>query len=507
VQADNLMENMRRKMKKQVCLTILLLYCGLISQAVNPVIVKKLTFEQAREITWQNSHLLKQVAYLQLQKDQERRAAKGLYYPTVGIMANAMVMSDPIHLDLSSVRDAITPLYKTLGNYGKFGMTGVSDEVATQIIRQKLIAGLTEIEGGQWDQVIQKKEFGFVAATVQWPIYAGGKIRAANKAASVYQQESSEITRQRQGELMSELAERYYGLCFARQVVLVRQDVYKGLQQHLDDAIKLEKEGMISNADVLHAKVYHAQASRELSKALKQTDIGNQALNGTMAIGDSTIIETLSNLFYLDSIEPESYFVALSMLKSPLLSQIESKKQLAKQAYKAERSNFFPAIALHGTYDIVNKDLSAYMPDWEVGIGLKWTIFDGVSMFAKTKASLLKTKEAEEYSLKAQTDVASMINKLYNELGMYHDQLAELTTARQFAEEFLRASEIEFHQEMTNSTQVIDASLALAQIKTERLQAMYNYDITLAKLLEYAGIPADFSAYSMRPDIKTESYQ
>ena len=64
----------------------------------------------------------------------------------------------------------------------------------------------------------------------------------------------------------------------------------------------------------------------------------------------------------------------------------------------------------------------------------------------------------------------------------------------------------EFHQEMTNSTQVIDARLALAQVKTERLQAMYNYDVTLAKLLEYSGIPADFSSYAMRAGVKTESY-
>ena len=65
---------------------------------------------------------------------------------------------------------------------------------------------------------------------------------------------------------------------------------------------------------------------------------------------------------------------------------------------------------------------------------------------------------------------------------------------------------MEFHQEMTNSTQVIDARLALAKIKTERLQAMYSYDVTLAKLLEFSGISADFSAYSKREETKTESY-
>ncbi|MEI7660660.1 MAG: TolC family protein [Bacteroidota bacterium] len=495
-------------MKRIPALACLLLLPALWTRAAGPEPVKKITFDQAREITWQNSHVLKQAGYLQLQKDQERNVAKGLYYPTVGIMASAMIMSDPITLDLTPVRDAITPLYKTLGTYGKFGsIQGVPDEMATQLIRQKMLAGMNEIEGEQWNQVIQKKEFAVVAATMQWPIYAGGKIRAANKAASIGQKESLEITRQKQGELMSELAERYYGLSLARQVVIVRQEVFKGLEQHLDDAVKLEKEGMISNADVLHARVYHAQASRELKKAIQQTEIVNQALSATMAIGDSTRIETISSLFYLDSIEPQSYFTGFAREKNPLLNQIESKKKLANQAVKAERADLLPAIAFQGTYDIVNKDLSAYLPDWEAGIGLKWTIFDGVSRYAKIKAAKLKTREAEEYSLRAQADVAVMINKLYHELTMYHQQLEELATARRFAEEYLRASEIQFHQEMVNSTQVIDASLALAQIKTERLQVMYNYDTTLARLLEYAGIPADFTSYSTRNSVKTESYQ
>ena len=476
--------------------------------AANPVLVQKLTFDQAREIAWQNSHVLKQVGYLQLQKDQERKAAMGLYYPTIGITANAMVMSDPITLDLTPVRDAITPLYQTLGNYGKFGnIPGVSDEVATQLIRQKLLAGMNEIQGQDWNQVIQKQSFGMVAANLSWPLYAGGKIRAANKAASINQHEVLEITRQRQGELQSELAERYYGLCLARQVQTVRQEVYLGLQQHLADAIKLEKEGMISYADVLHAKVYNAQASRELTKAMQQTAMVNQALNGTMAIGDSTRIETLSNLFYLDSIEPERYFTDLSGSKNPLINQIESKKQLSIQSYKAERADFFPSVAFQGTYDIINKDLSPYLPEWEVGIGLKWTLFNGVTRYSKLKAATMRTKQAEEYGLKAKTDVATAINKLYHELIMYHDQLTELGIARQFAEEYLRARETEFHQELSNSSQVVDARLALAQIKTERLQTMYNYDVTLAKLLEFAGVPADFSSYSTRSDAKTERYQ
>ena len=88
---------------------------------------------------------------------------------------------------------------------------------------------------------------------------------------------------------------------------------------------------------------------------------------------------------------------------------------------------------------------------------------------------------------------------------MFVEQLVELQTAMQFAEEYLRAREKEFAQEMSNSTQVIDARLALSQVRTERLEAMYYYDLTLAKLLEYSGIPAEFPSYASRKNAKSES--
>jgi outer membrane protein TolC len=495
---------MKMKTKSRILLLMVLLCLqGFTARAERPAALWQLSFGQALDFTYQNSHVLKEVYYLQKQKDQERLAAKGLYFPTIGVTASAMKMSDPLELDLNPLKDAITPLYKTLGSYGKFGdVPGLTDDMATQVMRQKLNAGLSQIQNEDWTQVIQKQQFAVVAATLQWPVFTGGKILIANKSAEILKKDVQDVSRQKEGELMSELVERYYGLCLASSIVKVRTEVNAGMNKHLEDARELESQGIISNADLLQAKVYSAQAGRELSKAIRNSSIVNQALLNTMAIGDSSLIEPVSALFYLDSIEPQSYFTNMAQSSNPLLKQVETKKLLAEQKYKAERAEFFPSVALQGTYDIVNKDLSNYLPDWEVGIGLKWTIFDGVTRIGKVKAAYMQTRQVEEYGKKARADISTTINKLYNELNMYHEQLEELETASRYAEEYLRTREKEFHEEISNSTQVIDARLALAQVQTERLEAMYNYDLTLAQLLQYSGIPNDFPSYAQRTSVK-----
>jgi outer membrane protein TolC len=478
-----------------------------------------ITFDQALEITNQNNHVLKQSQLNLEEKNQASKALKGLYLPQIGLTANYSRLSDDITLDMTSVRDAITPLYSTLATYGSFSgipnpdpntnqqVPYLPDDVSTNIIRGKLNEGLNKVEEADWNPVIQKKEFGVVASTLNWPLYAGGKIRAANKVADIEKNEATEQLNQKKGEIITELAERYYGLCLAIQVNEVRRDVYFGIGKHLSDAEKMQKEGLINNADLLHAQLYNSQADRELKKSKRNIEIINQSLMNTLSLENNTLIAPASELFYLDTIEEENYFLTQAKENSPLLKQIESKQLLAEQNCKVQQAEFLPAIALQGVYDIANKDLSPYTPDWMVGVGLKWTIFDGASTFHKTKSAKFKYNQVLEIKEKSQSDIQTIIHKYYQELNMYKEQLDELEKANVFAEEYLRVSEKTFHEEMTNETSVVDAHLALAQVSIERLQAMYNYDVTLAKLFQFSGIPEDFSKCYNRSGIKTESYK
>jgi len=477
-----------------------------------------MTFDQALEIAKQNSHIIKQTQYLQEEKIQLSKASKGLYLPKIGITASYMMLSDDLTLDLTPVRDAITPLYSALGNYGVFSgvpnpdpatnqqMPVLPDNLSTQVVRNNLQQGLATIQSSEWDRMIQKKQFGTVAATMLWPLYTGGKIQAANRAAHIEQQEAGEVMKQKEGELLTELVERYFGLSLARQAVLVRSDVLTGMQHHLSDAEKMQHNGLIANAEVLQAKLYHSQADRELKKAYRNVSVLNDALINTLAL-DDTIIQPATLLFYLDSIEPVEYFIGLGSAKNPMLLQVESKKQLAGINKRVQQSDYFPVIAVQGMYNIAEKDLSPYTPDWMAGVGLKWTFFDGASRYRKVKAANAKADQVGEIQQKAQTDVSTMINKLYQELNMYQEQLIALETSGTFAEEYLRVREKGFREEMSNATEVVDARMALAQVSIERLQAMYGYDVTLARLLQYAGIPEEFMNYKTRKEARTESYQ
>ena len=63
-----------------------------------------------------------------------------------------------------------------------------------------------------------------------------------------------------------------------------------------------------------------------------------------------------------------------------------------------------------------------------------------------------------------------------------------------------------FTKDFLPSTELVDANLLLAKVKIDRLQAMYNYDVTLATLLQICGSPEMFLAYQSSSQVIIESF-
>jgi len=476
-----------------------------------------LTFEDALQImTEQNPALLRVKQEIQ-QKEYEAKAKRGLHLPQVSLSAQAVSMADPLHLDLTPVRDAITPLYDALGNYGVFSgvpnpdpatnsiMPVLPDEMSTAAVRQKLLEGGAVVKGAEWDKMIQEKNFATVSANFMWPIFTGGKIKGANEAANVQIEMSHEDLRNAEGILLTELVTRYYGLALGVQVRELRSQMLDGMQNHYSDAQKLFENGMIAKVELLHATVSRNEAERELKMAERNIEIIRSGLAATLASDSLKQVLPASHLFINKELSDLSYWVEKAKSANPQLKQIEGKRELVEIKHKVEKQEYLPTIAMMGNYNIVDKDLSPYMPDWLVGVGMKWTVFNGMARKNNIKASETLNSQVDFAEQKAHNDLEAYLSKLYQELQMQMEQKTELETTLELAEEYLRSTEKAFSEGFATSTSVVDAYTKVAQVKTLRLKVLYEYDVALASFLQTAGIPEEYITFCNGENTLTDS--
>jgi len=453
----------------------------------------KLSFGEAI-LQMQSANQLIQAADQEVkQKQYEKQAAWGLYMPKVEITGAYTLLNDDIGLDLKetkqNLQSGITDFFSTIPP----SAIGVLPQPWPTIMSQmptQLAGALSAIPD---KYVIQQKQFGMIAAGATLPIYAGGKIRTANKAAEVKVNQAKEKASEQSASLITELTTRYFGLCLAEDVIAVRQEVLEGMNQHVQQAESLVKNGMIADAEKLHAQVYQAEAYRALQGSQRDADVVRAALESTL--GATGPVVTSSPLFLPTSIQDLDYFKKQALQNNSKLRQVAVNKQLADLNLKGELANYLPTIALTGTKDLYNKDVTNLVPDWFVAVGVKYTLFDGLARTRKVQAAKSIQRRVVDIQEKAENDVQVLITNLYSQLLKTNEQLVSIETSLKFSEEYLRVREKSFGEGYATSLDVVDAQLNLSKVKIDRLNLIYTYDITLAQLLEASGLSQQIQTY------------
>ena len=340
-----------------------------------------------------------------------------------------------------------------------------------------------------------------VGLTAEWIVFSGGKRIRAGKIGNTMIDMARENREQTDATQRILLAESYFGLRLAQEVVRVRQDTYNSLQQHYKNALKLEAAGMIDKAGRLFAQVNMDEAKRALEAARKEETVVQSALKVLLNKKDTdeNIVPT-SPLFMNDSLPPKMLFDMSVNSGNYMLNQLQLQEHIAKQEVRIAQSGYLPNIALFGKQTLYSHGIqSNLLPRTMVGIGFTWNLFDGLDREKKIRQSKLTQQTLALGKMKARDDLAVGVDKLYTQLEKAQDNVKALNATIELSEELVRIRKKSFTEGMATSTEVIDAETMLANVKVARLAAYYEYDVALMNLLSLCGTPEQFVNYQPKP--------
>lgn len=443
-----------------------------------------LTLQEAIELSYRQNPALEAQRIAREASVDRRKSAWGLRMPQLGVSAAYTYMSEDIKaFDLNAEKDAALQY---------IGQLPLPFPIPPEIIQAA--------KGLDLSLTLQKQQFAVVGASVVLPLYMGGKINAAVNAAKIDIEKSDQNALKAQTDLFAEVVERYYGLSLAHHVLRVREEVTAGMRKHLDDAEKLEANGMIASTEKLYAEMFLAKAEGEQTAAALQIGTVNRALGASL--NQTADYLPITALFIIDELRPLSYFQQKVKQNSPILKQVELTRRLAQEGVRAARASFLPEVAAMGAVNAWDWQLTDMAPRWVVGAGVKLRIFDGLSSEYKHAAAKKDVRQVEVMQVKAENDLMTLTEKLYNQLKSSTAEVHALGASVAFAESYLNAKLKAFSEGMAPSSDVVDARLNLAKAKVERLAAAYTFDVTLAQLLALAGETETLGSYMRQQDFQ-----
>lgn len=449
-----------------------------------------LTFDDALSILLERNPAIVATNYAVQAAHCERQAAVGLFMPKVSIKGAYAHLNRDVRIDLNGLKPHLSG---ALG--GVLSNTEIGGALAPYL--PAIQEGLSSLLGADFSYTLQRRNTAFLGGDVVVPIFAGGRIWTANKAAKINEQRVKEESRKVRGGLVVEIVERYFGVELARRAVAIREEAVAVVGRHLHDVALLEREGMAVESERLYAEFRLSEAERDLQRARLQLATARSALQTTLGITKAG--EPSTPLFLLTKIEPMDFFCSAAQMRNPLLGEVTQMRELARMNLRLHRADYFPEIVAMGGVLFCDHQLTSLAPRMAVGIGLNFKIFDGLSREYKASAARLQLRRVEALESKATQDVSLLVEQYYNRVQDILATTSAIERSVRFAEEFLRAKSIAFKAGMASATDVVDATLNLSRVRLEWVQTAYEFDVALARLLNASGMEDAFLQYLHAP--------
>jgi len=412
-------------------------------------------------------------------------AAEALYLPQIDLKGSYTRLEKPVELDLMD----LNPIASNKQN-----------PLLSSPVVQQLIQGL----GGASAFVTPFTEQDLLTSSVQalWPLYAGGRIDAAQSIRGAQIEEANQQFALKQQAAFETLTERYFGLVLARHVLKTRQQLEQALENHLQHARKLEQQGQIAAVERLSAESALAKARVETMAARRQTEIAELALGSLLQ--QSGALDPAQPLFVHRQLPPAEQFVQQTLAHHPGLALLAAKQQQADGLLTLEQGKRLPELFLFGNYSLYEQDtLAAKMaPDWLVGVGVKVPLVSRDGLSDTVQAATTTQVQVKQLLAQLRQDLTLLVEKSWREADLAREQYQALDVTERLAQENVRLREQAFRQGLGTSLDVEDARNKLAGVQTQRQVAAYQYVICLARLLALSGHQGDFSHYQPQDKIE-----
>ena len=335
--------------------------------------------------------------------------------------------------------------------------------------------------------------------TLLWPLYTGGMSSATLDAAQAQ-------ARQAEAELMAysdtlglQLVASYFGQQLAAQVVATSRQNLDRFQLHYDNALKMERQGVLSKAQRLQMEVARNAAERQLLRAQNEYETAQAVL--TRLLREGSAVQPVTPLFAQSQpLEPVQSFIDSGRANSPTLARLAALRDVSRSGVKAAQSLALPKVYGFGSYNFNSKNAVLPDPDWIVGVGLHYTLFSNVDRKSAEGAARAREQQADAAMEQAGTDIETVIVRSYQGVETSRKQFLLLATNIEAAEENVRVHALGFREGQANATELIDAQVALSVAQTQRAAAAYEYDLALAQLLAASGRMDDYPQHIARAD-------
>lgn len=308
--------------------------------------------------------------------------------------------------------------------------------------------------------------------TLEQPLFAPKAFLGYRMALREARATGLDVSR-RQEEVVFRVLAAYLDVLTARERREVAQRALSDAREHRKAAEAMERTGMGLASDVLRSRVALASAEAAAVTAENRLSLARSAL--ALAMGEK-------GGGAVDATDPIPPLPEIGSLEERIRAVEERRSDLqafslrlanADARVALERSGYLPTVGVTGAYRFDGRD-GPFSPDnrtWNVGVGLSWTLFDGLRREAAVAKAAAESAGAKAYLRGAADQAAFEVTEAYLSVDEAQRRVEIARAAVAAAEEGIRLIRARYENHLARFLDLLDAQTALDSARADRVRA------------------------------------
>jgi outer membrane protein TolC len=340
-------------------------------------------------------------------------------------------------------------------------------------------------------------------ADLRYSLFDGGS-RSARIAESKARRQSADSSlleaRQR---LLSQLIQQYLSVLSRARTLDAQDRSIQALEAELARVKQLFDVGRAATVDVLRVEASIAAARAERVRLASSLDLAQRSLARLIGVEPSeTRASNLVPVALSGSSLPSREEIQQSALQSsPTARLARDELAIAEATFDGSRSGRLPSVSVDGRYINYGSASGANSLEWNVGVSVAYTIFNGGAVSSAVTRSESAARSAAERVKWTELEVASEVDRGYAAMEEARARVESLLTAVARFDEVSRIEKLRLENGVGTEVDYIRAEADRLSAEAGLIEARYSEIAARAELARVAGsLSAEWVTENLRSE-------
>lgn len=394
-------------------------------------------------------------------------------------LRNNTIESDKVTRDKQKVYQTFLPQVSVNSSY-----THLNDAISMTVPPINLtIPGLPTLPAIKLDPIVlQKQDILKTDITAQMVLFTGLKVAYGAKALDHQKRAIGEMKQQLVSAAINETLQTYDRLAVINQSEKVLEESAKRLEREAQFARKALNQGLITPYDESKIEIarQELEAKRiELQTARNLTISKLAQLTGKPASIFTTLAPAMEK-WVIDTVNTD-------YTSNPQIKALNEALTATSFKRRSTISGYLPIVYAFGKKELITEDLSALDPEWAVGVGLKWSIFDGLQTYRDQQKARLDEAMARNNLDAAEELLQLNMEKTRQDIDLTNQLITLAMRKRVTAAKGLQIAQKQYETGLGSITERLAAETDFQTAELELIQAIYRQRIAMAAFLDASG--------------------